>query len=139
MCSDFPRLDGSAEWARLPPDTQAAIGAAAIELVAAWVGLDSCNRLSDRPTPTSRAFAAADRHGYDRLLELVAEAVPAIDPDDPPVPAGIGPVCRGCGCTEDAACNPPCHWVEPDLCSACGALDGPAPAPAPSSLAELAA
>lgn len=27
--------------------------------------------------------------------------------------------CRECGCTELAACDPPCHWVEPDLCSAC--------------------
>lgn len=35
--------------------------------------------------------------------------------------------CRGCGCT-DADCRQcvaktgePCHWVEPDLCSACQA------------------
>lgn len=33
--------------------------------------------------------------------------------------------CRVCGCTENNAChtpdgpNPTCHWVEPDLCSAC--------------------
>ena len=30
--------------------------------------------------------------------------------------------CRVCGCTDDKACLPPggpCHWVEPDLCSAC--------------------
>jgi 5'-deoxynucleotidase YfbR-like HD superfamily hydrolase len=31
-------------------------------------------------------------------------------------------MCRGCGCTEDAACvmdDQPCHWVAVDLCSAC--------------------
>lgn len=31
-------------------------------------------------------------------------------------------VCRYCGCTNEQACetgNGPCHWVEPDLCSAC--------------------
>ena len=32
-------------------------------------------------------------------------------------------VCRICGCTEDHAClgpdGKPCHWVEPNLCSAC--------------------
>lgn len=34
-------------------------------------------------------------------------------------------VCRRCGCTDDdcSACvartGSPCHWVEPDLCSAC--------------------
>ena len=31
--------------------------------------------------------------------------------------------CRECGCTDERACptDPPCHWVEPDLCSACAA------------------
>jgi hypothetical protein len=28
-------------------------------------------------------------------------------------------VCRECGCDDDHACDPPCHWVEDDLCSAC--------------------
>ncbi len=27
--------------------------------------------------------------------------------------------CRGCGCTDERACDPPCWWAEPDLCSAC--------------------
>ncbi|CDZ67660.1 Hypothetical protein NGAL_HAMBI2605_59410 [Neorhizobium galegae bv. orientalis] len=30
--------------------------------------------------------------------------------------------CRQCGCTDEHACvtdGTPCHWVEPDLCSAC--------------------
>jgi hypothetical protein len=27
--------------------------------------------------------------------------------------------CRVCGCTDMRACEPPCSWVEPDLCSAC--------------------
>jgi hypothetical protein len=33
------------------------------------------------------------------------------------------PTCRICGCTEFDACGgdetEPCHWVGPDLCSAC--------------------
>lgn len=32
--------------------------------------------------------------------------------------------CRVCGCTEHAACSPPCWWVEPDLCSACQTTQG---------------
>jgi hypothetical protein len=28
--------------------------------------------------------------------------------------------CRVCGCTEREPCNPPCLWVEVDLCSGCG-------------------
>jgi hypothetical protein len=27
--------------------------------------------------------------------------------------------CRGCGCTDHAACSGGCRWVEPDLCSEC--------------------
>lgn len=27
--------------------------------------------------------------------------------------------CRGCGCTEDHACDGGCYWVEPNLCSRC--------------------
>ena len=27
--------------------------------------------------------------------------------------------CRVCGCTQLAACHPPCWWAGPDLCSAC--------------------
>ncbi len=44
------------------------------------------------------------------------------DEDDPTETSTAG-VCRVCGCTEDNACEmesgEPCHWVEPDLCSAC--------------------
>jgi hypothetical protein len=29
--------------------------------------------------------------------------------------------CRGCGCSDSRACDPPCHWVEEDLCSRCAA------------------
>jgi len=29
-------------------------------------------------------------------------------------------VCRGCGCSQWDPCVPDsCHWIEPDLCSAC--------------------
>lgn len=27
--------------------------------------------------------------------------------------------CRGCGCTDDNACWPPCFWVDQYWCSAC--------------------
>lgn len=29
------------------------------------------------------------------------------------------PACRKCGCTEHAACNDGCSWIERDLCSTC--------------------
>jgi hypothetical protein len=30
--------------------------------------------------------------------------------------------CRVCWCTERDACNPPCSWFEPDLCSGCALI-----------------
>ncbi len=44
------------------------------------------------------------------------------------LPASGIRACRRCGCTEHDACideltGRPCHWVEPDLCSACDGLD----------------
>lgn len=44
--------------------------------------------------------------------------IPYVDIDA--VPADAVRRCRVCGCTDDNACQPdPCHWVEPNLCSAC--------------------
>lgn len=40
--------------------------------------------------------------------------------------------CRVCGCTQNNACviaGVPCHWVEPNLCSAC--------APGINSMADM--
>jgi ParB family transcriptional regulator, chromosome partitioning protein len=36
------------------------------------------------------------------------------------------PACRVCGCTDAQACEGGCHWVEPDLCSACAPKKTPA-------------
>jgi hypothetical protein len=30
--------------------------------------------------------------------------------------------CRVCGCTEREPCNPPCAWVEEDLCTLCALI-----------------
>jgi len=38
-----------------------------------------------------------------------------------------GGVCRGCGCTDEEACEGGCIWVEPDLCSRCAITDGDDP------------
>lgn len=38
-----------------------------------------------------------------------------------------GGICRICGCTDDNACvvdGIACHWIEPDLCSACVSEEG---------------
>ena len=40
-----------------------------------------------------------------------------------PIRYGAGMMaCRVCGCTEIEACNPPCSWVAPSLCSGCAGI-----------------
>lgn len=112
------RFDGAAAWAALPPEHQAAIGAAALEIVVNWSGLDSDNDAS-----LIRPFEAADSLLLDTLQSAVEAALPkAIAADPPPVPSRLGPVCRVCGCSEHDACfgpDGPCAWAEDDLCTAC--------------------
>lgn len=108
------RIDGAAEWAKLPPDVQARIGASAIELIAAWVGVDAALDTDDEPaTAATRAFEAADAHCSDQLLEAVSEAVPAIDPDRPLLPASLGKVCAQCGRHHDEHYGEGCPWIGP--------------------------
>lgn len=46
---------------------------------------------------------------------------PAAVTTEPEPAAGPGSgICRSCGCTDETACFGGCHWVAPDLCSACG-------------------
>lgn len=124
------RIDGAAEWAKLPPDVQATIGASAIELIAAWVGVDAAADDADdvhgSVTPAIRAFEAADAHCSDQLLEAVSEAVPVIDPDRPPLPVSLGEVCAQCGCSHHDPCEDGCGWHAPGLCTACADDDNQA-------------
>lgn len=32
--------------------------------------------------------------------------------------------CRGCGCTDDRACEGGCYWVSDEVCSSCTAMGG---------------
>ena len=113
------RLAGTVAWANLPPDVQSVIGALALELLGAWIGLDAATDDDPAATPASRAFEAADSLCSDRLLGAVTENVLSLDVDHPPLPVSLGPVCRRCGCSEHDPCDVGCGWLEPDLCTAC--------------------
>lgn len=70
----------------------------------------------------------------EAVLGLTEEPEEADSADDTDTNADtfVVPTCRVCGCTDDdcSGCvertGEPCHWVEPDLCSACVAGDEPA-------------
>lgn len=113
------RFDGAAEWARLDPATRDAIGAMALELVTAAMGVD---RHIDR-RKLCRPFEAAHALLNERLETLILGHVAALAADELPVPACIGRVCRACGCSDEDGCygqaHVMCTWVADDLCSVC--------------------
>ena len=112
----LPRLDGRTVWRTLQPDDQEDIGALAIELVAAYRGMESAGIDEVRP------YEAADAVIHNALYSLVSPLVPGLDYDEPtPIPRTLGRVCRVCKCSHTDPCDPPCGWAEEDLCTACAA------------------
>lgn len=117
------RFDGATAFAALPPDVQAAIGGVAVELVYSSFGVARAEE-SDLPA-ARRAFDAAGTLLVDRLHDVVDEALNLAAATDRPMtlPSLLGPVCRHCGCSQEDACDDDhgdgCHWLFPDLCSAC--------------------
>jgi hypothetical protein len=116
------RFDEAAAWAGLDPKDQAAIGAAALGLVAAehvydcasGLGLDPrLIRIADAAmqaadTALQEAFGAA----IDKGELVTAEGLPKI-------PAVLGDVCRYCACSQNDACPGGCGWAKPDVCTEC--------------------
>lgn len=118
----FVRIDGTEAWHRLTAGQQASIGAAAIEMVAAWIGIDAHANDDEKATPLSRAFESADIHCPSALQDTVTTAVPALDDDgetDRPLPSILGEVCERCGCSQFDACAEGCGWARPGLCTGC--------------------
>jgi hypothetical protein len=78
-------LDGCAEWDKLTPWQQKAIGATAIEIVLCWCGVDA--EPVHPATERTRIFEAAETALNDRLQTAVIAAVPQVDADVVPLPA----------------------------------------------------
>lgn len=100
--------------------------------VAALSGLDweAVLTATTEAIPEPKSWAHLNEDGTPKgrevggVHETVHETQPAPEEaSDDPTETSTAGVCRKCGCTEDDACETeegePCHWVEPDLCSAC--------------------
>ena len=97
----------------LPPDIQARIGAGRHRAYCAQVGLDATAddvRGSVTPRPCLRGRGRALQRPAARA---VSEAVPAIDPDRPLLPASLGEVCAQCGRHHDERYGEGCPWISP--------------------------
>ena len=117
------RFDGAAVWAGLPPEAQAAIGAAALEHEAAFRYFAAVYREGSGATPAVRSGEDAIDDTRERLDDLIDDYVPAVeyvDPEDRPMlPSTLGPVCRTCGHGGVGLSSLGAWWAEEDLCSAC--------------------
>lgn len=112
-------INGAELWAGLDAETQARIGALAIELTWASAICVSSNKAT---YVESRPFDAA----YTLLInqieqDLLGTILPDVEgePGTLPLPSLLGPVCRQCGCSQLDGCDEGCGWAEIDLCSAC--------------------
>ena len=116
-------FNGADAWEKLTPEQQHKIGALALELGIAFAGSERYNlggACDDNELRAIRPFDAAEDAAKEALSCVVAATLPeVITVDIMPVPSIVGPVCRECGCSHNDSCDPPCSWVERDLCSNC--------------------
>lgn len=70
-------------------------------------------------------------HQDDGTLDAPYQAFPELDKMTARIDQALAdlaegkyPRCRACGCHDLHACNQPCWWVEPDLCSSCAPKGG---------------
>lgn len=76
-----------------------------------YVNLSEPHGLGDRLVTTDNLVRSIET-GYGNTLNYAVTKVEHRE----------APVCVACGCTDDRAClvdEVACHWVAPDLCSAC--------------------
>lgn len=104
------RFDGGAAWARIGAEAQAAIGAAALELVVARQGMDLSRNMQEEAL-FEAAEAAAAGHLEEHVLEHLLEVGAIAQKDVPGIPSLLGRICARCGATAGDACwNPP--WTD---------------------------
>ncbi len=118
------RIDAVDRWAALASDRQAAIGIAALDLLASWSCQDHATETSPMlQTALGRAGDQAEHQAVAALLAAFDAAVPAeiaySREGQPLLPASLGPVCQRCGCSQEDACAAGCDWATSTLCMAC--------------------
>ncbi len=118
------RFDGAAHWANLDQADRDAIGAAALEWMAAENvqsrGYEEGGPLTQ---PRERIGMAAVEICRGIIQDAFVSAIPqeAIEAVDgaPRIPSLLGMVCQACRCSEQVACPGGCGWARDNLCTAC--------------------
>jgi hypothetical protein len=108
-------------WNALTPADQAHLGALAIATELAIQG-SQFNIDATREETTAIDITVDEANA--ELTDFITEKLPqAFAPNGAPLRPDLNAIgirqCTVCGCTEHHACEPPCHWTTPTLCSAC--------------------
>jgi ParB/RepB/Spo0J family partition protein len=101
------------------------------EQVSLVLGLDAAAVLAEATVaiPEPKSWARLGANGKPKTIMAGKKAKPAKAKKPPKPTAGV---CRACGCTDNDCeqciekAGEPCHWIEPDLCSACKEVKPPA-------------
>ncbi|UYW24821.1 hypothetical protein OKC48_16230 [Methylorubrum extorquens] len=114
------RLDVGALWRALPQAERDRIGQLALGIV---VGGYIAAEAELTAASASRAGAAHHQASLEALCSVTPPSVvAALKGPSWRIPAGLGPICVGCGCSEGDACEDGCRWMDEarTLCTACG-------------------
>ena len=115
-------FDGLTIWQSLTDEQRGAIGAAALELVAAHFCLEETHDGMFQTAASRAADAAAeaaDKQLHIAFVEAVLQTELTDGEDRLKFPAIVGMICHSCGCTQNDACPEGCGWAKPNLCTAC--------------------
>ena len=118
MARIFERIDTKAFWAALPPEKQLEVGEAAVAFIAAGYvqfNVKQNDHLGVRVAEA--AFTKLESELFDVFGKDGAAFMGARGRHK--VPAGLGMICKACGCTEEDACPGGCGWEGENLCTAC--------------------
>ena len=116
------QFEGAVAWATLTTESQARIGAAALERAVAQAIFEADYGKGPAGRAAEAALELADEELQavalgDLNIELWVEGIGSENAYR--IPSVIGLVCHGCGCSEHDACEPACGWASDTMCNAC--------------------
>lgn|GEM_PF-2801026 len=118
------RLDMEALWRSLPEADRERIGLIGLGLVVGGSMSDAAEVAAPAASRAYRAFYFAVDEELGRL-ELPEAVLAAVRGPSWRIPAGLGPVCQSCGCSEGDACGHGCGWADAaqTICTHCADPD----------------
>ncbi|MCK2057222.1 hypothetical protein [Methylobacterium sp. 37f] len=116
------RLDVGALWATLPDEDKAMIGELALGMLCSGHTAGIADSEYDSIAARAATAAAFSFEEWMARAEMPATVESAIRDDlGFRIAEVLGPICRGCGCSDSDACEDGCAWADEaqTTCTAC--------------------